>query len=112
MTRKTGWRAAQRGEQIIRILFDNPARLCQIELEFSETEKERTQEFLLQWSAEPDGALKDIVRQQWTFSPQSSTRELENYRVNLDGVSVLQLSIKPDLNPLNAYATLTKWRVM
>ena len=43
-----GWRAAQRGKQIIRITFDKPTRLCRIRLEFSETEIARTQEFTLQ----------------------------------------------------------------
>ncbi len=42
-----GWRAAQTGKQIIRILFDSPARLRRIRLEFSETEIARTQEFTL-----------------------------------------------------------------
>ena len=70
-----GWRAAQRGKQIIRIIFDKPTRLRRIRLEFSETEIARTQEFTLQWSAEPAGPLREIVRQQWNFSPQGSTSE-------------------------------------
>jgi hypothetical protein len=40
-----GWRAAQRGKQIIRIIFDKPTQLRRIRLEFSETEIARTQEF-------------------------------------------------------------------
>ena len=45
-----GWRAAERGKQIIRIVFDKPRPLRRIRLEFSETEIERTQEFTLRWS--------------------------------------------------------------
>jgi hypothetical protein len=48
-----GWRAAERGSQIIRIIFDKPRPLHRIRLEFCETEMERTQEFTLRWSAEP-----------------------------------------------------------
>jgi hypothetical protein len=107
-----GWRAAQRGKQIIRIIFDKPARLRRIRLEFSETEVARTQEFTLQWSAEPGGPFKEIVRQQWSFSPQGSTSEIEDYQVNLDSVSVLELTIKPDLTPANACATLASWRMI
>jgi len=107
-----GWRAAQRGKQIIRIIFDKPARLRRIRLEFSETEVARTQEFTLQWSAEPGGPFKEIIRQQWSFSPQGSTSEIEDYQVNLDSVSVLELTIKPDLTPANACATLTSWRMI
>jgi hypothetical protein len=107
-----GWRAAQRGKQIIRIIFDKPTRLRRIRLEFSETEIARTQEFTLQWSAEPGGPFKEIVRQQWSFSPQGSTSEIEDYQVNLDSVSVLELTLKPDLTPANAFATLASWRMM
>ena len=35
-----GWRAAQRGKQVIRVIFDKPARLHRIRLEFSETSQE------------------------------------------------------------------------
>jgi len=107
-----GWRAAQRGAQIVRIIFDKPTRLSRIRLEFSETEITRTQEFTLRWSANTDGPFKEIVRQQWSFSPQGSTTEVEDYRVNLDGVSVLELALKPDLNPTNACASLARWRMM
>jgi hypothetical protein len=107
-----GWRAAQRGKQVIRIIFDKPARLRRIRLEFSETEVARTQEFTLQWSAEPGGPFKEIVRQQWSFSPQGSTSEIEDYQVNLDSVSILELALKPYLTPANACATLASWRMI
>ena len=107
-----GWRAAERGKQIIRIIFDKPTRLRRIRLEFSETEIARTQEFTLQWSAEPEGPFREIVRQQWSFSPQGSTSEIEDYQVNLDSVSVLELALKPDLTPANACATLASWRMI
>ena len=107
-----GWRAAQRGKQIIRIMFDEPTRLRRIRLEFSETEVARTQEFTLHWSAEPGGPFSEIVRQQWSFSPQGSTSEIEDYQVNLDSVSVLELALKPELTPANAYATLASWRMV
>ena len=106
-----GWRAAQRGKQIIRIMFDKPTRLRRIRLEFLETEIARTQEFTLQWSAELGGPFREIVRQQWSFSPQGSTSEIEDYQVNLDSVSVLELALKPDLTPANACATLASWRM-
>jgi hypothetical protein len=42
-----GWRAAEPGKQIIRIVLDNPRPLHRIRLEFSEKDVERTQEFTL-----------------------------------------------------------------
>src|SRR5260370_28529431 len=55
-----GWRAAEKGKQIIRMIFDKPRPLHRIRLEFSETEIERTQGFTLQWSAESGGPFRDI----------------------------------------------------
>ena len=105
-----GWRAAARGQQMIRIVLDTPRTVRRMRLEFSETESERTQEFTLRWS-QAAGPFREIVRQQWSFSPQGSTSEVEDYQVNLDSVSVLELALKPDLTPNKAFATLTAWRV-
>ena len=107
-----GWRAARSGKQTLRIIFDKPTRLRRIRLEFSETEVPRTQEFTLQWAAEPGGPFKEIVRQQWNFSPQGATSEIEDYQVNLHNVSVLELEVKPDLTPSKACASLTSWSMM
>jgi hypothetical protein len=107
----SGWRAAEKGKQIIRIVFDNPRTLRRIRLEFSDTEIERTQEFTLRWSDEAAGPFKEIVRQLWNFSPQGSTSEVEDYQVQLKNLSVLELTLKPDLTPDNAFATLARCRV-
>jgi hypothetical protein len=53
-------------------------------LNFRRPKVERTQEFTLGCSAEPGGPLREIVRQQWSFSPHGSTSEVEDYRVDLD----------------------------
>jgi hypothetical protein len=105
-----GWRAADPGEQIIRIVLDSPRPLSRIRLEFSETDVERTQEFALRWS-QASGPFREIARQQWNFSPQGSTSEVEDYQIDLDGASVLELRLKPDLTPSRAFATLAAWRV-
>jgi len=109
--RDSGWQALTRGEQIIRIVFDQPRDLQRIRLEFSETAHERTQEFTLRWAAEREGPFNEIVRQQWTFSPQGSTAEMEDYEVHLSGVSVLELALRPDLTQGNALASLARWRL-
>src|SRR5216683_2147852 len=106
----SGWRAAARGKQMIRIVLDRPRPLRRIRLEFSETESQRTQEFTLRWS-QAGGPFREIVRQQWNFSPQGSTSEIEDYQVQLEKVSALELTLKPDLTPDTAFATLAAWRV-
>src|ERR1700757_4665555 len=80
-----GWRAANTGTQTIRLLFDHPQRLSRISLVFEETETERTQEFVLRWSPDGGRSFREIVRQQWNFSPLSTIREVEGYRVELSG---------------------------
>jgi hypothetical protein len=108
-----GWRASKPGKQLIRVLFDKPISLRRIQLEFQEPQVERTQEFTLRWFTAA-GASGEIVRQQWNFSPTGSTREIEEYTVSVDGVSVLELALQPNISDHHAnesYATLAAWRV-
>ena len=107
----SGWRSAEPGPQTIRLLFDRPGPVRRIQLEFVETETERAQEFTLGWAAERSGPFREMVRQQWNFSPQGSTREGEDYQVNLDGVAALELVIKPNLDGIHGVASLARWRV-
>jgi hypothetical protein len=80
-------------------------------LRFEETEHTRNQEFAVRWSGAPDNLLREFVRQQWNFSPEGSICESENYEVNLNAVSVLELSIDPDRGAGEAYATLSAWHL-
>ena len=105
-----GWRAADGSVQRVRLLFDEPRPIHRIALVFSEREVERTQEFTLRW-ANRGGTTTEIVRQQWNFSPEGSTREVEDYQVDLSEVAVLELTVKPDLTHEKAAASLDRWRV-
>jgi hypothetical protein len=80
-------------------------------LRFNELEVARTQEFTVRWSGGPDEPLKEAVRQQWNFSPDGSTMELEDYVVDLKAVSILELTIDPDRGAGEALATLADWRL-
>ncbi len=106
-----GWRAADSGAQTIRLIFDQPQRLNRISLAFEETETARTQEFVLRWSGDGGRSFREIVRQQWNFSPPNSIREVEEYRVELSGVTVLELVIVPDISRGAARASLRSLRV-
>jgi predicted DNA-binding protein (UPF0251 family) len=55
--------------------------------------------------------MKEIVRQQWNFSPTGSTHEVEDYHVALEEVPALELAIRPDLSCEKAAAGLAMWRV-
>src|SRR3989442_15032445 len=94
--RGQGWRAAEPGAQTIRLVFDEPQELKRISLVFEQDEMIRTQEFVLQASSNPGGPFRKIVRQQWNFSAPTSTREVEDYRVELSEVTLFELAIVPN----------------
>lgn len=106
-----GWRATQPGSQTIRLVFDQPQRLKQISLVFEESETTRTQEFVLRWSKDEGSSVREIVRQQWNFSPPSSVREVEDYQVDLSAVGVLELIINPNISGGEARASLKNLRL-
>jgi hypothetical protein len=101
-----GWRAAEPGRQMIRLIFDEPQSLRRICLVFEDSETERTQEFVLRWSPDGGRSVKEIVRQQWNFSPAGSTREVEDYEFELSNVTLLELAITPDMSGGLAPASL------
>jgi hypothetical protein len=106
-----GWRAAKPGEQTLRLLFDEPLSLKRIHLMFQEGEQERTQEFVLRWSPDGGHSYREIVRQQYNFSPPGATREVENYEIDLRGVTTLELKIVPDISGGRAQASLAQLRL-
>ena len=106
-----GWRAADSGTQAIRLIFDVPQRIRRIWLVFEETEADRTQEFVLRWFSDGGHSFRDIVRQQWNFSPPETTREIEDYQVELSDVTVLELVIVPDNRRGAARASLKSMRL-
>jgi hypothetical protein len=100
-----GWRAAVPGPQVIRLTFDHPQPIRRIRLEFREENRERSQEFALFATSGAD-QKKEVVRQQWTFSPGGSAVEVEDYSVNLPAVASLELKIDPGRHDHQAIATL------
>ena len=106
-----GWRAAEAGTQTIRLVFDQPQRLKRISVVFDEKEIGRTQEFVLRWSADGGNSFREIVRQQWNFSPPETIREVEEYQVELTSVTVLELLIVPNVSGGSARASLKSLRL-
>ena len=106
-----GWRAADSDTQTLRLVFDEPQRVTRIALVFEETETERTQEFVLRWSGTGGRSFREIVRQQWNFSPPNSIREVEEYQVELLDVTVFELVIVPDISRGTARASLKSLRL-
>ena len=106
-----GWRAANSGTQTIRLIFDEPQNIKRIWLVFEDSENVRMQEFVLRWSSDNGNSFREIVRQQWNFSRPGAIREVEDYHVELSGVTQLELTIVPDQRGGDARASLSQWRL-
>ena len=107
----SGWRAAGPGTQTIRLLFARPQPLRRVWLNFTENQIERTQEYVLRWSPDGGKSFRDIVRQQWHFSPHGATSQTQDHHVALPAVSVLELNITPDTSGGPALASLAQLRL-
>ena len=109
--RDRGWRAATAGTQVIRLLFDKPQTIRTIRLVFKEERGARTQEFLLRWLPHGTTSWKDLVRQQWNFSPPETMEEREEYKVDLASADALELSISPAIGGQGVRASLEKMQL-
>lgn len=107
----SGWRAAEPGEQFVRLLFDQPLEVKRIYLLVNEEKVARTQELVLRWSRDHGRTYREIVRQQYNFNPPGTTSEREDYAVELTGVTSLQLDIIPDIGGSGARASLARLRL-
>jgi hypothetical protein len=90
-----GWRASSKGPQVIRLNFDAPTAIHRIQLHFVEPVAERSQEFAL-YARGGNDSMREIVRQQFSFSPRGATGETEDYTVDLSAITSLELRIDPD----------------
>jgi hypothetical protein len=82
-----------------------------IRLSIVEPRIELTQEYVMRWSADGGKSLQEIVRQQWNFSANGATKEIEDHHINLTDVTTLELTIIPEISGGNAIASLTQLRV-
>jgi len=53
---------------------------------------------VLRWSSDGGHSYREIVRQQYNFSTPHNTLEIEDYAVDLVGLTTLELSIIPDMS--------------
>ena len=101
-----GWRASEPGTQTIRVFFDYPQTIRVIRLVFKEKEFARTQEFVLRWLPQGTRTWKDVIQQQWNFSPPTTETECEEYKVDLRSATGLELSVCPDISGGETRASL------
>ena len=105
----THWVAGELGEQTLILAFDAPQKINQILLEVEELEVARTQELQLCLSCDGGRTYRELLRQEFNFSPAGTTFEREKWTVSAQGVTHLRLVIKPDKGGKPCRATLTSF---
>ena len=103
----TRWVAGDPGEQTVILAFDAPQTIRNILLEIEEPEVARTQELQLCLSCDGGRTYRELLRQEFNFSPTGTTFEREKWSVSAQGVTHLRLVIKPDKGDKLCRATLT-----
>jgi hypothetical protein len=103
----TRWIADAPGTQFVTLVFDRPQTIRQIGIEVEETEESRTQELSVSASFDGGRTYRELIRQEFHFSPPGTTFERERWSVSADAVTHLRLEIKPDKGGQIGRATLT-----
>ncbi len=101
------WRAAERGDQTVTVAFYQPAMIDRVIMDIEECDETRTQEVQLASSKDGGVTYRELVRQEFNFSPDGTTWEHEDWAVRQDQVTHLRLVIKPDKRRTDVFATLT-----
>ena len=101
------WIAGQSGEQAIVLAFDAPQTIRRVLVEINEPDISRTQEMDVSVSTDGGRTYRELVRQEYIFSPPGTSRESEEWSVSAGGVSHLRVTIKPDKGGKACRATLT-----
>jgi hypothetical protein len=107
----TRW-ISTRPDAIERIVveFDQPQAISRLVYEVEEAMRERTQEVRVEISEDGGRTYRQILVQEYTFSPGGATYQREDQRFNLLQASRLRLTIVPNKNG-SGTATLTALRL-
>jgi hypothetical protein len=103
----TCWIAGEDGEQIVILAFDTPQTIDQVAIEVEEPNVYRTQEIQLAVSKDGGVTYRELRRQEFNFSPDSTTFEREEWTISEQDITHVRLWIKPDKGGKDCRATLT-----
>jgi len=101
------WVSETGGEQALILAFDAPQNIRTVGLEIEETGENRTQELQLAVSGDGGKTYRELVRQEFNFSPAGTTFEREEWTINAEAVTHLRLQIKPDKGGRPCRASVT-----
>lgn len=101
------WVAGEPGQQELTLAFDAPQTIRQLTLEVEEREVHRQQELWISVSADGGQTWRELLRQEFVFSPPDTTFEREDWSLSGEAVTHVRLVIKPDKGGKPCRATLT-----
>src|SRR5436190_12919551 len=78
--------------------FDQPQTISRLVYEVEEAIRERTQEIRVEVSEDGGRTYRQILVQEYTFSPRGAMYQREEQRLNLQGVTHLRLTTVPNKN--------------
>ena len=105
------WSADCAGAQTIDIRFHNRTPVRRLRVVSCEVEESRTQEMTIWVSLRGGERHCEVLRQQFNFSPNGATEEVEEYALQLENVSSIQVRIVPSIDGRPAVARVNDLRV-
>ena len=90
--------------------FDQPQTISRLMYEVEEATRERTQEVRVEISEDGARTYRQILGQEYNFSPRGATYQREEQHFDLHGVTHLRLTIVPNKSG-SGTATLTALRL-
>jgi hypothetical protein len=107
----TRWASARpnTAERIV-LEFDDPQRISRLVYEVEECSQPRTQEVRVEVSTDHGRTYRQVLAQDYTFSPQGATFQHEDLRLDLPAITHLSLTIVPNKGG-SGVATLTSLRL-
>ena len=107
----TRWASARPNatERIV-LEFDHPQRISRLVYEVEESGHARTQQVRVEVSADDGRTYRQVLAQDYTFSPQGATFQHEDLRLELPTITRLRLTIVPNKDG-SGVASLTSLRL-
>ena len=107
----TRWAGARPDEtERIVLEFDHAQRISRLVYEVEEGLQERTQEVRVEVSSDHGRTYRQVLAQDYTFSPQGATFQHEDQRLDLSAITHLSVTIVPNKGG-SGVATLTSLRL-
>ena len=107
----TCWRSARADtEEHVVFEFDEPQAISRLIYEVEEAAADRTQEVRVEVSEDDGETYRQLLVQEYNFSPAGATFQHEDQRFAVDGATHLRLTVVPNKNG-SGVATLTTVRL-